>query len=115
MQKEFTILPYRKSAYIPEQKLNGYLLSPTHNIGKDKAKVFKKWGYGLNNSNLFAQNLLKVAINNNVLSTKTHTSGKNYEIRGKINTPLLGIVEIVTVWTLEKGKRKPHLVTAYPV
>jgi hypothetical protein len=39
-------LPNRESAYVPEQKLDGYLLSENHPVGRAKALLLRGFGYG---------------------------------------------------------------------
>ena len=54
-------LPSRESAYVPEPKLDGYLLSENHPVGRAKARLLRALGYDDTNVNLLEQGLLAVA------------------------------------------------------
>jgi hypothetical protein len=55
------LLPNRATAFIQPQKLTGYLLSETHEIGQSKAKLLRTFGFNDNNVELLQQELLKIA------------------------------------------------------
>lgn len=38
-------LPNREDAWVPSEKISGYLLSDTHPVGKSKARVFRAVGF----------------------------------------------------------------------
>jgi hypothetical protein len=38
-------LPYREKSEITEKKIGGYLLSPTHPVGRGKASFFGRFGF----------------------------------------------------------------------
>lgn len=54
-------LPNRANAYIPPDKLMGYLLSETHAVGKSKAKFFRALGFDETNVRQLEQGLLAIA------------------------------------------------------
>lgn len=108
-------LPYRNRAFIPPEKINNYLLSPTHEKGKHKAIFFKRLGFSETNANLFEKALLKIAHTSNVASSRDILNngvylGKSYAIVGMI-AGTNGTANIKTVWGILKNKRKPSLVT----
>ena len=111
-------LPYKIKSFIPPEKINEYLLSPTHEKGKHKAAFFKRIGFNTTNADLFKKSLLIIAFKNEVVSIKeiTHKEkyyGKLYVIEGEIG--LTSIVKVKTVWKILHNKRKPSLVTVTPV
>lgn len=87
-----------------------------HPAGKSKAKFFRRLGFNENNINRLKRVLLKLCRENEVDTTdkKMAEIVIKYTIVGDILTPSGRKVTIKTIWALEKGKRKPHLVTAIP-
>lgn len=108
-------LPFRKSAYIPREKLTDYLLSETHTVGKLKAKLFRKVGFNETNVSLLEKSLLNIAYTQEVINIIDSIHGIKYVIDGEIKTPSGKILEIRTVWILEASKNDPRFVTTYPV
>lgn len=106
-------LPYRENAYININKLENYLLSETHVIGKNKAKFFKKIGFNLLNIKQFETELLKFK-DFEVSEVIENEYGKKYIISGEISNSNYKKFGIVTVWMLEFNDQKPYLVTSYP-
>ena len=54
-------MPNRESAYVPSAKLNGYLLSEVHPVGKAKAQFLKNLGYDISSSSTLERDLLTFA------------------------------------------------------
>ena len=112
-------LPYRKRAVIHPEKINGYLLSTTHDEGKHKARVFKALGYDKSNKDEFKNVLLEIAHNNDTVNIidniKNGTNyGKKYYIDGIIGTRgRAGAIR--TVWQILTNKRTPSLITVKPL
>lgn len=108
-------LPYKNRAYIPPEKIRDYLLSPTHEKGKHKARVFQSIGFNYASKNIFEKALLKIAHTNDVDKTENAEKsgkffGKKYIIIGIIVGPNRTMT-IKTVWIILNNKRKPSLVT----
>ncbi len=112
--KDKMLLPNRENAYIPPEKLTGYLLSETHVAGKAKAKFFRAHGYNNNNVHLLEQGLLLIARNNEVEEETTSPHGTKYGVKGTLNTPRGTVVTVHTVWIIETGVERPRFLTAYP-
>jgi len=108
-------LPNRGQAYIPPQKLSGYLLSETHAVGSAKAKVFRALGFDESNINLLEQGLLTIARSIKVREVVSSPHDIKYVIEGSLDTPRGTSLLIRTVWILETGEDSPRFVTAYPV
>src|SRR5262245_15905244 len=108
-------LPNRGQAYIPPQKLRGYLLSETHAVGSAKAKVFRALGFDETNSNLLEQGLLTIARSTEVREVVSSPHGVKYVIEGSLETPRGTSLLIRTIWILETVEDRPRFVTAYPV
>lgn len=51
-------LPNSEQAYVPPEKLTGYLLFETHAVGKEKARFFRAYGFTKENAHLLEQGLM---------------------------------------------------------
>ncbi|HMQ51314.1 MAG TPA: hypothetical protein PKD98_04395 [Anaerolineae bacterium] len=110
------MLPNQYEAYIPPAKLTGYLLSPTHAIGKSKAKFFTARGFSSAEATVLEQALLKIAHSTEtVIEVEDTDQDAKYVIEGSLDTPLGETVLVRTVWIIETGETRPRFVTAYPV
>lgn len=108
-------LPYSRYAFIPDDKIDKYLLSKTHDTGKHKAHMLNKVGFDENNKEELKLKLLKIGRSNDVLSVREIINkgihyGKSYSIKGVLVGPK-GSVEVIAAWKILDGKRKPCLVT----
>ena len=108
-------LPKGENAYIPTSKLEGYLLSETHPVGKSKAGFFRQQGFNESNVDLLAKGLLTMIQNEEIREVVSSSYGKKYVVTGKLQTPSGTSVRIQTVWIIEKPENPPRFVTAYPV
>ena len=108
-------LPYRKDVIIQTSKLIKYLLSLTNPDGKVKAEFFRKSGFNENNISLFRQSLLEVANNNEVKKVEKYEYGIKYVVEGLMQRPSGQEFIIRTIWSVDKGKKFPRLITAYRI
>ena len=104
------------SGTIERNKLDSYLLSPYHPLGKHKARL---WGsvFGFDRSD---SELLESAIR-----TQLNQANPTEKLGGPVRRWQLVIPRfrgpngnegpVLTAWALEPGKDSPHLVTAYPL
>jgi hypothetical protein len=107
-------LPNSDKAYIPSQKLKGYLLSEAHGVGRSKAKFFRSLGFDESNVALFEQNLLEIARTGTMVEIVTTQHGKKYVVDGTLEAPGGRTVTIRTIWIIEVDTDEPRFVTAYP-
>jgi len=107
------LLPNRTEAYVPREKLTGYLLSQTHAIGRSKAQFFRAHGYSEQTVDRFEHDVLDVVKTNDVQQVTETPHGTKYVVDGTLETPRGTLVEIRTVWIIEPDER-PRFVTAYP-
>jgi hypothetical protein len=77
-------LPNGEQAFIPIEKLSGYLLSETHPTGQSKARFFRALGFTAEHADVL------------------------------IVAPDGRQVLVQTVWIIEPGESRPRFVTAYP-
>ena len=108
-------LPNRESAYVAEPKLEGYLLSENHPIGRAKALLLRNLGYDYTNVKLLEQGLIAVAHEQPVVEVIESEYGVKYVIDGVLQTPSGSALQLRTVWIIDAGEERPRFVTAYPV
>jgi hypothetical protein len=107
-------LPNGDRAFVPPEKLTGYLLSDTHPSGQSKARFFRSLGFTPANADALAEQLRNVArdANGAVLSSSPH--GQKYSLVGAIIAPDGRRALVQTVWIIEPDDERPRFVTAYP-
>jgi hypothetical protein len=108
-------LPNAEHAVVPERKITAYLLSETHPRGKHKARVFRAFGFTLDDWQTLAQALSDHAARNDVAKTELSSVGQRFVIEGIIETPIGRLLAIRSVWFLDSGESIPRFVTAYPL
>lgn len=109
------MLPYRKNASIPQEKLTDYLLSETHVLGKFKAKFFRELGFNKTNVELLEKEIRIIVQTKEVNELISSPYGIKYLIEGPIKTPNGPTAMIQTIWIIESGTRRPRFITAYPL
>ena len=107
-------LPNSETALVPKSKIENYLLSDTHFLGKSKSSFFKNYGFNENNVDIFIKSLLDIAANNEITDKVSTTYGTKYIIDGLLDTPVGKKAVVRTVWILENEDEKPRFITAYP-
>lgn len=107
-------VPNYHNAYIPAEKVEEYLLSKTHPIGKTKALFLEQVGYTLQNRNLFIKDLHTIVEENSAVRKIETKFGKKYIVKGTIGERFGKSVVIVTIWIIEAGTSFPRFITAYP-
>ena len=108
-------LPNNKDTNVSFEKLLNYLLSETHSVGKAKARFFRSLGYNDLNANLLKQSLITIAQTEDIKETITSPHGVKYIIEGVLQTPRGDLINIRTIWIIDKGSEQPRFVTAYPI
>ena len=108
------LLPNRERAYVPAEKLRGYLLSESHAVGRAKARFFLAHGYTATAPDQFAEDLLRLARDSEIEREVASSHGTKYVISGTLKTPTGTTVAVRTVWIVEPDDDRPRLVTAYP-
>jgi uncharacterized protein DUF6883 len=108
-------LPNREHADIPSSKLQGYLLSGTHPIGKAKAGFFRAIGFTESFTDQLERALCIIAYSEDVKEVIESPYGTKYILEGEIETPTGRTVKVRTVWIIDAGQDHPRFVTAYPL
>ena len=107
------ILPNPENAIISQQKIQDYLLSQSHPIGRFKSLVFGKLGYHPENWETLQADLKAFLLLEAVFKVDTKY-GKKYEICGNITGPIGKTIPIVTAWIVLNDDVFPRFITAYP-
>jgi hypothetical protein len=108
-------LPNSDNASISKVKLTQYILSETHEVGRFKAKFFRKLGFNEDNIDVFTEAIRAVAQLENIEDMQSSSYGTKYIIDGEIETPVGKTIKVTTVWVIEKGQKRPRFITIYPV
>ncbi len=107
-------LPNRHLAYVPEDKITGYLLNLDHLKGGGKARVFRGRGYDESNVSAFIADLVALAQTAPVVDVRQDNYGIRYVIDGAIQTPDGRCLRVRTVWMMDMVQDAPWLISAYP-
>ncbi len=107
-------LPHAEKAYVPQGKIEDYLLSPTHTVGRAKAAFFATVGFSPSDPAALERGLLSIARHGEVTQQVSTEYGTKYVVDGWLHTPSGRQVAVRTVWIVEWGHSAPRLVTAYP-
>src|SRR3989304_5946486 len=108
-------LPNPENAYIPLHKLNNYLLSKMHSIGKWKAGFFLSFGFDAKNVDELERHLIAIAQSEDVKEVIPSAHGTKYVVDGLLQAADGRSVQIRTVWVIDVGEDRPRFVTAYPL
>ena len=106
--------PHAEDAIVSEEKICNYLLNLAHPVGGPKAIWFHSLGYLLNDWQVLAADLLRVAVTCEDFVAKPSPHGVKYETTGEISVPPHHPGHVTVVWISEENTY-PRLVTAYPV
>ena len=107
-------LPYAALAIVDERKVRDYLLSPSHRIGRFKAKFFESLGFGPDNWWLLATAIVASADHGEVRRVETTAYGRKYLALGPLVGPNGRSAMVASVWIVRPGDDRPWLVTVYP-
>jgi hypothetical protein len=100
-------------AEVPRSKIEEYLLSIAHPVGRAKAQYLISRGYDPEVPEVLEEDLKIVAREGAVRSTEATEWGTKYLVVGSLSAPDGGELELATVW-IAAGQAVPVLVTAYP-
>ena len=100
------------AAIIADEKLTHYLLVPR--IRDDKSSFFRRGGYTLDNWRLLVADLLSQVLSHEAEFSRRNMHGDLYTIRAPLRGPNGVILDIVSVWIVERETVVTRFVTAYP-
>ena len=107
-------LPNAEKAVIDSEKLQGYILSFAHPVGRFKAAFFRRLGYSTENWEVFEQHLRDLILSQDVTRIEESRYGQKFIVEGIMVSPAGTKVQIVTVWVILKGESIPRFITVYP-
>ena len=107
-------LPNAEKAIVDERKIREYLLSPSHPVGRFKAKFFESIGFPPEAWSEFMGALEKLAAEGEAEVVEESNYGHKYLIRGHISGQGARLAEVDSVWIIRAGDDTPRLVTVYP-
>ena len=108
-------LPNFQAALVEPAKLTDYLLSPTHPVGRTKAKFFTRVGFSSDSWEVLRDALVFHASAFEVANVEAGGYGVGYAVDGPLTTPSGRTPRVRTVWFVETGRPEPRFVTAYPL
>ena len=107
-------LPYADQAVVPPEKVRDYLLSPSHPVGRFKARFFASLGYSTDRWEVLAADLKALAADGDAVEGEASAYGQKFEVRGRITGPDGRVADLVSVWIVLTGACAPKLITAFP-
>jgi len=107
-------LPRHDDVRIPDDKVVDYLLSPSHPVGRFKARLFAALGFRRDQPESFVAELRRIARSGDVSSQEDTPYGRKYTVEGILTGPL-GSREVATVWFQEPSQESVRLLTVRPV
>lgn len=108
-------LPNRRAANVSKEKVESYLLSLSHPMGKHKAVFFTNIGFEATKSEMLIRVLKKLAKETVVTKTVSNAFGTKYVLDGYIYAPNQHKYLLRTVWMIENQLENAYLITAYPL
>ena len=107
-------LPNGAMGLVERDKVVKYLLNSGHPEGAGKARFFFAVKFRLEEWQVLAEALHRVAEEGVVTRVVESVHGNKYIVDGAVHAPNGEIVPVRTVWIREPGQKRPRLVTAYP-
>ena len=110
-----SLLPGAANAVLPDHKITGYLLEPSHSPeAAAKAQFFNRFGFAQANWQALKQALLDHVRTNHVVSTRSNGFGDNHVVRGVLASPDGRNPDVDAVWFIDANDPTPRFATAYP-
>ncbi|MGK0172064.1 MAG: hypothetical protein ACI9W2_003798 [Gammaproteobacteria bacterium] len=106
-------LPNATDAILPPEKLQDYLLSTTHLVGRYKAAFFRGLGYERDNWRVLERDLRSL-LKEDAIELESTEFGQKFSAQGSLTGPNGRSASIVTVWIILVDSDVPRFVTAYP-
>jgi len=96
-------LPNAQNAIVDERKVREYLLSPSHPVGRFKAKFFESIGFPPEARSGFMQALQRLAAEGEAYVLEDSEYGRKYLVRGQIAGAGARPSEVDSVWIVRAG------------
>ena len=106
-------VPNWEQAVVDRRKLQEYLLSATHSVGRFKARYFSALGYESEQWEVLEADLRKT-LDSEAAEPTDSEFGTKFTIRGNIVGPSGRKATIKTVWIILNNEEILRFVTTYP-
>jgi len=106
-------VPRADQVQIDERKVRGYLLSPTHPVGRFKARLFASLGFTEATADAFIAEIRRIVADGEVSDAEDTEFGRKYTVPGELKGPA-GAARVLTVWIQESERKDVRLVTVSP-
>ncbi len=107
--------PFGPNAFVLDAKLKDYVLSPTHRVGANKARVFKSaLGIGADQSDVLKQALLEAARSELPNFMREDAYGKHYAIVFELYYGEKSAF-VRSLWTIKPDRNFAELVSAFVI
>jgi hypothetical protein len=107
-------VPNADQAVVDAAKIERYLLSPTHPIGRAKADFFKRFGFRRDTPEELIDAVLAHVREHAIADTEASDHGIKYRVDGPLAAPSALNPRVSTVWIVLNGETYPRFVTAFP-
>ena len=107
-------LPNAERALIDRVKLEHYLLSTSHPIGRFKARFFAALGFTADRREVLDQALRDQHLPKHAEAGAPDEDGQRFIIRAILRGPAGASDMVVSVWFMRTGEDQARFVTAYP-
>lgn len=107
------MLPNGSKARVDPKKVEKYLLSETHPVGRMKAAFFRSLGFRASEPETFIARLEKLAATGEVVDQQQSKFGTKWVVEGTLDGDRSAAL-VRTIWLTSPLDRAPRLITAYP-
>lgn len=114
-KKEKT-MPYSYNSVTPKEKFNDYSLDYSNPNNKGKAEAYEKGlGFTIKNSDSLIKQIHSSVKSKKVLPYDINKTeyGTKYKFRIPVKGPNGNTKNVIAVYQIDKGKKKPRLITNY--
>jgi hypothetical protein len=108
------LLPNAEHAIIDRAKLEDYLLSFSHPVGRFKARFFAGLGFSADRWDILERAFRVQHLSQDADAGVADGFGQPFTIRAILQGPTGRSSVVVSVWFLRAGETMPRFVTAYP-
>lgn len=108
------LVPHATSAILAPAKLQDYLLSREHPVGRFKARFFNGLGFAADRWPELEAAFRAQHLTQDAELAETGPHGQAYQIRAILTGPSGRSASVVSVWFVRTGESTPRFVTAYP-
>lgn len=102
-------VPNSDKVIIPKAKIEDYILSGSHPIGRNKSAFFNSLGFSLENQDDLITELKNIIVNNDLTNVIENAFGTKYVVKGLIITSKKHSKKLQLCGLLKKARQYPIL------